>query len=121
MSSSESASGVGIGGAHLQCGRATMAPRGRRLQAFASGPCYHRSMTTFIGPDDTIDFAKSSRQRSQDHVACFLHLRDLVYLHPEAASASAVSCVRTIEARVVAAKAARETGLAEARARGLRR
>ena len=57
----------------------------RRLQAFASGPCYHRSMTTFIGPDDTIDFAKSSRQRSQDHVACFLHLRDLVYLHPEAA------------------------------------
>jgi hypothetical protein len=51
----------------------------------------------------------------------FLHLRDLVYLHPEAASASAVSCVRTIEARVVAAKAARETGLAEARARGLRR
>ena len=104
-----------------QCGRATMAPRGRRLQAFVSSPCYHRSMTTFIGPDDIIDFAKSSRQRSQDHVACFLHLRDLVYLHPEAASASAVSCVRTIEARVVAAKAARETGLAEARARGLRR
>ena len=78
-------------------------------------------MTTFLGPDDTIDFAKSSRQRSQDHVACFLHLRDLVYLHPEAASASAVSVVRTIEASVIAAKAAREKGLAETRARGLRR
>ena len=74
-------------------------------------------MTTFIGPDDTIDFAKSSRQRSQDHVACFLHLRDLVYLHPEAASASAVSCVRTIEARVIAAKAAREKGSGETRGR----
>ena len=110
MSSSESASGVGISR------RATMAPRGRRLQAFASGPCYHRSMTTFIGPDDTIDFAKSSRQRSQDHVACFLHLRDLVYLHPEAASASAVSVVQTLEARVIAAKAAREKGSGETRA-----
>ena len=38
----------------------------------------------------------------------FLHLRDLVYLHPEAASASAVSVVRALEARVIAAKAARE-------------
>ena len=81
------------------------------------GPVLSSSMTTFIGPDDTIDFAKSSRQRSQDHVACFLHLRDLVYLHPEAASASAVSVVQTLEARVIAAKAAREKGSGETRAR----
>jgi hypothetical protein len=33
---------------------------------------------------------ESGRKRSQDRVACFLHLRDLVYLHPGAASASAV-------------------------------
>ena len=93
-----------------------MAPRGRRLQAFASGPCYHRSMTTFLGPDEAIDFAKSRRERDQERAACFLHLRDLVYLHPEAASASAVSFVQTLEAKVIAEKAARARGLAEARA-----
>jgi hypothetical protein len=66
-------------------------------------------MTTFLAPDEAIDFADSRRKRGQDQrVACFLHLRDLVYLHPEAAPASAVSFVRTIEARVIAAKFARE-------------
>ena len=109
MSSSESASGVGIGGAHLNAG----APRWRR-QAATSSVCIGPVLSSLN--DDVYRarrynrFAKSSRQRSQDHVACFLHLRDLVYLHPEAASASAVSVVRTIEASVIAAKAAREKG-----------
>jgi hypothetical protein len=74
-------------------------------------------MTTFLEPDEAIDFAKSRRERDQERVACFLHLRDLVYLHPEAASASAAAVVRAIEATAVAAKAAREKGSAEARAR----
>ena len=34
---------------------------------------------------------ESRTKRSLDRVACFLHLRDLVYLHPGAASASAVT------------------------------
>ena len=48
-------------------------------------------MTTILGTDETgnVDLAESGRKRSQDRVACFLHLRDLVYLHPEAASADA--------------------------------
>src|SRR5580693_8341912 len=74
-------------------------------------------MTRFLPSDEAVDFAESGRKRGQDRVACFLHLRDLVYLHPEAASASAVSCVRTIEARVIAAKAAREKGSGETRGR----
>jgi hypothetical protein len=74
-------------------------------------------MTMFLEPDDTVDFAKSRRERDRERVACFLHLRDLVYLHPEAASASAVSVVQTLEARVIAAKAAREKGSGETRAR----
>ena len=76
-------------------------------------------MTTFLGPDEAtnVDLAESGRKRSQDRVACFLHLRDLVYLHPEAASASAVSFVQTLEAKVIAERAAREKRLAEARAR----
>jgi hypothetical protein len=78
MSSSESASGVGIGGAHLNAG----APRSRREGGDFKRLHRARAIiaTTFLGLDDTIDFAKSRRQRSQDHVACFLHLRDLVYL-----------------------------------------
>jgi hypothetical protein len=80
----------------------------KELQAFASRPCYHGSMTTFLGSDDAVDFAKSRRERNQDHIACFLHLRDLVYLHPNAAPASAVLFVRTLEAKITAAKAARE-------------
>ena len=77
-------------------------------------------MTTVFGPDDeatNVDLADSRRKRGQDHVACFLHLRDLVYRHPEAASASAVSFVQALEAKVIAEKRAREKRLAEARAR----
>jgi hypothetical protein len=75
-------------------------------------------MTTFLGPDEAtnVDFAES-RKHDQDRVACFLHLRDLVYLHPEAASASAVSFVQTLEAKVIAEKVAREKRLAEVRGR----
>jgi hypothetical protein len=74
-------------------------------------------MTTFLGPDEAthVDLADSRHRRDQDRVACFLHLRDLVYLHPEAASASAVSFVQTLEAKVIAEKAAREERLARAR------
>jgi hypothetical protein len=64
-------------------------------------------MTTFLGPDDETNDTVSRRKRGQDGVACFLHLRDLVYLHPEAASARAVSFVQTFEAKVIAEKAAR--------------
>jgi len=76
-------------------------------------------MTTFLGPGEATngDLAESRHKRDQDRVACFLHLRDLVYLHPEAASASAVSFVQTLEANVIAEKAARAKRLAEARAR----
>jgi hypothetical protein len=78
-------------------------------------------MTTFLGPDDETNDTESRRKRNQAHVACFLHLRDPVYLHPEAASASAVSFVQTLEAKVTAATAAREKGIADARAREVRR
>ena len=76
-------------------------------------------MTTFLGPDEAtnVDLADSRHKRDQDRVACFLHLRDLVCLHPVAASASAVSFVQTLEAKVIAEKAAREKRLAEVRAR----
>jgi hypothetical protein len=73
-------------------------------------------MTRFLTSDETVDFA-DGRKRGQDRVACFLHLRDLVYLHPEAASASAVSFVQTLEAKVIAEKAAREKRLADVRER----
>ena len=46
-----------------------------------------------------------------------LHLRDLVYRHPEAASASAISFVRPIEERASASAAARQRCLAEAHTR----
>ena len=76
-------------------------------------------MTTFLGPDEAtnVDLADSRHKRDQDRVACFLHLRDLVYLHPEAAPASVVSFVQMFEAKVIAEKAAREKRLAEVRAR----
>ena len=76
-------------------------------------------MTMFLAPDEAtnVDLAEARRKRGQDHVACFLHLRDLVYLHPQAASAGAISVVQTLEAKVIAAKAAREKRLAEGRAR----
>jgi hypothetical protein len=47
-------------------------------------------------------------------------MRDLVYLHPEAASAGAVAFVRMLEARVIAEKATREKRLADARERARR-
>ena len=51
-------------------------------------------MTTVLGIKTRLamfDLAGlDTSKRSQDRVACFLHLRDLVYLHPGAASASAV-------------------------------
>ena len=66
-------------------------------------------MTTFLGPDEAtnVDLADSRHRRDQDRVAC----------HPEAASASAVSFVQTLEAKVIAERAAREKRLAEVRAR----
>jgi hypothetical protein len=57
----------------------------------------------------------TSTTRTASRVSCIL--RDLVYLHPAAASASAVSFVQTLEAKVIAEKAAREKRLAEVRAR----
>jgi len=79
-------------------------------------------MTTILGTDETgnVDLAESGRKRSQDRVACFLHLRDLVYLNPGAASASAVVFVQTLEAKVIAEKATREKRLADARERARR-
>ena len=75
-------------------------------------------MTTFLQADDAdnVDFVES-RHRSDHRVACFLHLRDLVYLHPAAASGSAIAFVQKLEAAVIAEKAAREKRLAEARRR----
>ena len=79
-------------------------------------------MTTILGTDETgnVDLAESGRKRSQDRVACFLHLRDLVYLHPKAASADVVAFVQTLEAAVIAEKATREKRLADARERARR-
>ena len=76
-------------------------------------------MTTFLQPDETtkVDFAESRRKCDQDRVACFLHLRDLVYLHPKAASTDAIAFMQSLEAAVIAEKAARQKRLAEARAR----
>jgi hypothetical protein len=80
-------------------------------------------MTTFFLSDEAInvDFAESRRQRDRGRVACFLHLRDLVYLHPKAASAGAVAFVQKLEATVIAEKDAREKRLADVRERAERR
>jgi hypothetical protein len=77
-------------------------------------------MTTFLQPDEAgigVDFAESRTKRGRDCVACFLHLRDLVYLHPKAASADAIAFVQSLEAAVIAQKGTREKRLAEARGR----
>jgi hypothetical protein len=75
-------------------------------------------MTTFLPDEETnVDFAEPRQKRDRDRAACFLHLRDLVYLHPGAASASAVAFVQKLEAAVIAEKAAREKRLAEVRKR----
>ena len=80
-------------------------------------------MTTFLQPDEgiNVDFAESRQKRDRDRVACFLHLRDLVYLHGDAASVSTIAFVQTLEAAVIAEKAAREKRLAAARERGAER
>ena len=79
-------------------------------------------MTTFLSADEAtnVDFAESRQKRDRDRVACFLHLRDLVYLHPKSASAGVVAFVQTLEAAVIAEKATREKRLADARERARR-
>ena len=76
-------------------------------------------MKTFLHPDEAnrVDFAEFRTKRGQDRVACFLHLRDLVCLHPKAASVDAIAFVQKLEAAVIAEKATREKRLAEARER----
>ena len=63
----------------------------------------------------SISLSSLRQKRDRDRVACFLHLRDLVYLHPKAASADAIAFVQKLEAAVIAEKAAREKRLAEVR------
>ena len=79
-------------------------------------------MTTIFRPEDgNVDFAESRRNRDSGRVACFLHLRDLCYLHPEAAPAVAIAHMKTLEATVIAKKATREKQLADWRERAERR
>jgi hypothetical protein len=80
-------------------------------------------MTTIFRPDEAgnVDFAESRRARDQGRVACFLHLRDLCYLHPEAAPAVAIAHMMTLAAAVIRAEtAAREKRLADGRERAER-
>ena len=79
-------------------------------------------MTTLLQPDEgiNVDFAES-RRKDRDRVACFLHLRDLVYMHREAASVSTIAFVQTLETAVIAEKAARQKRLAVARERDAER
>jgi hypothetical protein len=72
-------------------------------------------MTTFLHPDEAIDVDFAETKRGKDRIACFLHLRDLVYLHPKAASVNVIAFVQTLEAAVIAEKASREKRLAEGR------
>ena len=75
-------------------------------------------MTTFLQPDEAgieSGTKRGQNKRGQNRAACFLHLRDLVYLHPKAASADAIAFVQSLEAAVIAEKATREKQLAEAR------
>ena len=79
-------------------------------------------MTTFLQPDEAgieSGTKRGQNKRGQNRAACFLHLRDLVYLHPKAASADAIAFVQSLEAAVIAEKATREKQLAE-RAEGRR-
>jgi hypothetical protein len=80
-------------------------------------------MTTFLPLDEAtnVDFAELRTKRDQDRIGCFLHLRDLCYLHPQAAPAAAISHVKTLEAAVIAQKAAREKRLADVREASRRR
>jgi hypothetical protein len=77
-------------------------------------------MTTFLQPDEAgieSGTRRGQNKRGQNRAAFFLHLRDLVYLHPKAASADAIAFVQKLEAAVIAEKAAREKRLAEVRKR----
>jgi hypothetical protein len=54
-------------------------------------------MTTFLQPDEAGIESRTKRgqnKRGQNRAACFLHLRDLVYLHPKAAGRR--HCVRAV-------------------------
>ena len=79
-------------------------------------------MTTILQLDEAgnVDFAEPRQKRDRDRVACFLHLRDLVYLHREVASANTIAFVRMLEAAVIAEKTARAKRLADARERARR-
>ena len=79
-------------------------------------------MTTILQLDEAgnVDFAEPRQKRDRDRVACFLHLRDLVCLHREVASANTIAFVRMLEAAVIAEKTAREKRLADARERARR-
>jgi hypothetical protein len=78
-------------------------------------------MMRFLRSEEAVELAESGRKRGQDRVACFLHLRDLCYLHPEAAPAVAIAHMKTLEAAVIAEKATREKQLADGRERAERR
>ena len=56
-------------------------------------------MTTFLaarqGGHRVRNEKRGQNKRGQNRAACFLHLRDLVYLHPKAASAGC-HCVRAV-------------------------
>jgi hypothetical protein len=80
-------------------------------------------MTTIFRPDEAgnVDFAESRRASDQGRVACFLHLRDLCYLHPEVAPAGAIAHMMTLAAAVIRAETAvREKRLADGRERAER-
>ena len=69
-------------------------------------------MPTFLRPDEPAidaDFAESRTKRDRDRVACFRHLRDLVYLHPKAASADAIAFVQSAGVRAAAEQAKAES------------
>src|SRR6202042_1369294 len=80
-------------------------------------------MTTFLQPDEAgieSGTKRGQNKRGQNRAACFLHLRDLVYLHPKAASADAIAFVQPREAGVSVERATRKKHRAEARERGER-
>ena len=78
-------------------------------------------MMRFLPSEEAVDLAESGRKRGQDRVACFLHLRDLCYLHPKVAPAVAIAHMKTLEAAVIAKQATREKQLADWRERAERR
>lgn len=71
-------------------------------------------MTTIFRPDEAgnVGFAEPRQKRDQGRVACFLHLRDLCYLHPVRAPVGVIAHMMTLEAAMIADKATREKRLA---------